>query len=1172
MSSKYFTILLTSLILMLFSTSLFAVPPTDEVIQRLKDEGRFDEFVQSMAEARAKGVDAGLADDGKGQASFASSPNSTFRVLVILIDFSNKPYTAGWTAGSTANFDSLLFSDGINPTGSMKEFYIENSYGNFVLEGDVTGWYTAAETSDYYTNFCDGSRGMGSYPNNARKLVEEAVDAADANVDFSLYDNDGNGYVDGIFVVHSGTGYEESGNNCEIHSHQWSINPRYKDGVYITTYSIEPEESPSSQGLVPIGVFCHEFGHVLGLPDLYDTDYSSSGAGKWALMASGSYNGQSRTPSQFIAWSKYRLGWLNLINLTSNQTDVEIPAVEWNPVAYRLWKNGQIGNEYFVVENRQRTGFDEFLPSSGLLIWHIDESVGGNTNDWHPKVMLEQADGKFDLQNGSNSGDGADAFPNGGYAPNFHDKTNPGSKSYLNTSSQVAAWNISSPDSIMTADLDVSWSRPYLYITGHSFSDVAGGDGDGFLEAGETIELTLTIGNDWKNAAAATLDMTIDDGTINITNGSVSLGTIPSGGSVNNNGLPLVFEIPPDYTPRIDSFYLTVTSDGGASVNVLALEENVGRPAVLLVDDDNNDNINTFYSSPLYGKRVPYDMWVKYSSGSPTLADLVKYDAVIWFTGDYRANPLTAADVTVLEDFMDGGGSLFLSGQGIAPEMSTSYPTFLSDYLKASYLSTSFIPILTPHAGTQVFNGLNILSITGSGGASNQTNPDHVSAVNGGTPELLYYGGSDLAAVSYSGAHKMMFFSFGFEAIVKGDYRFAERDTVYYRIIDFLGVSTSTGYPEVATLEVGPGTAMNLTDHTPNIAWPYFDAGGAPQQEYHVQVGTDTDWSIAEMWDHGPISGSDTNVVYSGLTLNDGQTYQVRVRAFNGTQWSNWKSGQFRMNSVPGLPTGLTPGNLTAVTSATPILQVQNAFDNEFDDLTYDYEVYDDELLTSLVTQVTGRPEGATQSSWTVGTTLTENVIYYWRARANDGYEDGGWSAAASFWVNAVNQPPAAFDLIAPADSVMMTEDLVTYRWSRSSDSDLYDSLTYRLIIANNPAFTAADTISGLNDSVYTSSDSITAGLNYYWKVLAVDKFGGVTQSSRVFMFSTLVPGDANLDGAVDVGDAVVIINYVFRGGAEPASMTGADVNLDCSVDVGDAVYLINYIFRDGPPPHPGCA
>jgi immune inhibitor A len=1172
MGTKYTTPFFTSLFLLFFSISLLAVPPTEEIIQRLRDEGRFDQFMEQMAEARAKGVNMGVADDGKGVSKFALSGAQTFRVLVLLVDFSNKPYSGGWTSASTADFDSLLFSEGINPTGSMKEFYYENSYGNFVMEGDVAGWYTAAQTSDYYTNFCDGSRGMGEYPFNARKLVEEVVDLADPDVDFSLYDNDGNGYVDGIFVVHAGTGYEESGNSCEIHSHQWSISPRFKDGVYVTTYSIEPEESPSSQGLVPIGVFCHEFGHVLGIPDLYDTDYSSSGAGKWALMASGSYNGNSRTPSQFIAWSKMRLGWLSPINITSNQTNLEIPAVEWNPVAYRLWQNGQMGSQYFMVENRQEVGFDEYLPGSGVLIWHIDETVGGNSNDWHPKVMLEQADGKFDLQYDNNSGDAGDVFPVGGMYPHFHDKTNPDSRSYIPTSTQVAVWNISASDSIMTADFDVTWSRPYLYLSDYTFSDVTGGDGDGIFEAGETIQLTFTVANDWKSVSDASVDMTVDDGTLSITSGSATLGTISSGGSADNSGSPLEFEIPADYSPRIDSFFLEIVSDGGAFVDVLPIEQNIGKPAVILVDDDDNDDIETYYSGSLYGKRVPYDMWVKNVSGTPSLSELNIYDAVVWFSGNYRSDPLTASDVTVMQDYMDGGGNLFLSGQGIAEQLSSFDPTFLSDYLKASHLSNTLVPILTGDSTGQVLNGLETIAISGAGGASNQTKPGHISAVNGGVPELLYYGSTDLGAVSYSGTYKLMFFSFGFEAIVADDYRFVERDTIYYRILDFLGVSASAGYPEVASLEIGPGAPMNLTDHNPEISWPYFDAGGSPQAEYEVQVGTDSDWSVAEMWDYGPIAGSDTSVAYAGTALQDGVTYYVRVRAYNGTQWSDWTGDQFRMNSVPGLVSGMAPANMSGVVTATPDLQHVNSADGESDALTYSYEVYDDSELTSLITQADNQPEGPGSSSWTVDVALTDDMIYYWRVKANDGYENGQWTTAASFWVNADNQSPGAFDLISPADSLLVSESNPVFHWSHSSDGDLYDNLSYSYVVDTDGGFATADTISGLTDSTYTMTDSITLGMEYYWKVLALDDFGAVTQSSQVFMFSTLLSGDANTDGLVNVGDVVFIINYVFRGGPAPDPLKAGDVNLDCTTDVGDAVYLINFIFREGDPPNPGCA
>jgi hypothetical protein len=297
----------------------------------------------------------------------------------------------------------------------------------------------------------------------------------------------------------------------------------------------------------------------------------------------------------------------------------------------------------------------------------------------------------------------------------------------------------------------------------------------------------------------------------------------------------------------------------------------------------------------------------------------------------------------------------------------------------------------------------------------------------------------------------------------------------------------------------------------------------------------------------------------------DGQTCYVRVRAFNGTQWSNWQADQFHLNSVPSAPSGLTPSDLMGVTSATPALTHVNASDNESDPLTYDYEVFEDSLLTILVAQADNQPQGSGSSSWTVSPSLTDETVYYWRTRAFDGYEDGAWSPAASFWVNSNNSAPAAFNLLTPADSLLVSDPLPTFTWSASSDADLYDTVSYSFILG-------VDTTTGLSDTVFTAVDSLAMGTEYLWKVLAVDKFGGVTQSTETFLLSTLTPGDANGDGVTNVGDAVFLINYVFRDGPPPDPFKAGDANSDCAVNVGDAVFLINYIFRDGPAPEPGCA
>ena len=169
------------------------------------------------------------------------------------------------------------------------------------------GWQTAPQT---YASYVDGKNGTGAYPNNSQKLLEDLVDAVDPVVDFSLYDNDANGFVDVILVIHSGTGAEFFGNNDDIWSHKWSITPRAKDGVWISSYTIQPEFW-IAPGDMTIGVYAHELGHVLGLHDLYDTDYSANGLGQWALMTVGSWNGPSPgggTPAHPSPCSLFQMG------------------------------------------------------------------------------------------------------------------------------------------------------------------------------------------------------------------------------------------------------------------------------------------------------------------------------------------------------------------------------------------------------------------------------------------------------------------------------------------------------------------------------------------------------------------------------------------------------------------------------------------------------------------------------------------------------------------------------------------------------------------------------------------------------------------------------------------------------------------------------------------------
>ncbi len=436
-----------------------------------------------------------------------------WQALIILIDFpdyrwnhtTDRNFPNSDTLYTPAHFEAMLFSRGTyrHPgsqstyTGSMRDFFLENSYGQFDLTGVVTAWYTASQPLEYYA---DGRAGFGTYPRSAAGLVQEAVALADSAVDFSRFDNNGDGIVDALFVVHAGPGAEEIyTTNFPEHrkylwSHKSSIPAVEYDGVQVRGYTLEPENGA-------IGVFCHEFGHALGLPDLYDTDGSSEGIGEWGLMGGGGWCHRSgdplgTSPSHLSAWSKARLGWLMPVNVTENLADVEIPPVETEPVAYRLWRNGEVGPEYFLVENRQNIGFDAGLTRRqkdfnlpdphGLIIYHVNQ-FGIQSDERRRLVDIEEASPvvldslvveqldlrrnipEYEFLSQGNRGDNGDPFP--GYltvnetrtdfvgarsAREFGPETVPSSHDHTGAATGVSVRDIREVGVNVVADLNVT--------------------------------------------------------------------------------------------------------------------------------------------------------------------------------------------------------------------------------------------------------------------------------------------------------------------------------------------------------------------------------------------------------------------------------------------------------------------------------------------------------------------------------------------------------------------------------------------------------------------------------------------------------------------------------------------------------------------------------------------
>ena len=315
----------------------------------------------------------------KQKSLLKSAPTSgTVKLLCILIGFTDKAFIK-----TKADFETLFNQVGYNTdgaTGSVYDYYKENSYGKLNLAVTVAGPFTAAHNMAFY-----GANNGAGNDVNPEALVTEAVTLADPTVNYADFDNNNDGTVAGVFVIHAGFGEEAGAAANTIWAHTSSISPLTLDGKIISDYACSCElRGTSGTGITRIGVICHEYGHIMGAMDFYDTNYTTNGTydgtGNWDIMGNGSWNNNGTTPAHHNPYTKiFVYGWGTPKTFSSGGTVTLNDAEQYDNSFYTIQTT--TSNEFFILENRQKQKFDSYIPGHGLIIYHVDGNFINTAGD-----------------------------------------------------------------------------------------------------------------------------------------------------------------------------------------------------------------------------------------------------------------------------------------------------------------------------------------------------------------------------------------------------------------------------------------------------------------------------------------------------------------------------------------------------------------------------------------------------------------------------------------------------------------------------------------------------------------------------------------------------------------------------------------------------------------------
>ena len=485
-----------------------------QIYTATETEGIYQKTSATLLEQRARWRAPRKASGPRREFGVPTHYTGSKKGIIILVNYTDVKFK---TANNQARFDAIANQENYSAspfTGSVHDYFLAQSYGQFDLTFDVVGPVQLAHNRSYY-GADSGGEGNDIRPG---EMVKETCEAVNSQVAWSDYDWDGDGEVDQVFILYAGQGQADGGAASTIWPHEWEMTEAYGSklrlqNTYINTYACGPELNGNSQ-INGIGTICHEFTHCLGLPDFYDTrttTYTTNyGMGCWSLMDYGCYNNGGYTPCDYTGYERWFCGWIDPIEIEPGQTlEVEgMKPISSSPDVYIAY-NPATENEYYILQNIQQEGWNAYAPDEGLLVMHVDynkavwQANEVNNTSSRQRCTIVPADNSFSYYNES-----TDCYPYNS-KKSLGNSTTPAAKLYNSNTDGKKLLNVEFTNITMANNGTISFKA----VNNNAASVTPGPDPDPDPETGDIVfyesfdQCNGTGGNDGKwsgNVASST--------------------------------------------------------------------------------------------------------------------------------------------------------------------------------------------------------------------------------------------------------------------------------------------------------------------------------------------------------------------------------------------------------------------------------------------------------------------------------------------------------------------------------------------------------------------------------------------------------------------------------------------------------------------------------------------